>query len=383
MFGNVTGGVHRTADYDGLTLMSLGPRHRQGVRLGGRHLQHQRAADPWPQPQRGFAGRGADGDRDRGRPVHPAVGAVVPAGVPGREARRQARPAEVLDQEFMISQGASLFINAAMGWPALPSADQYSGGPAYPVSSLGGPAAGAAERRRHGARGRVRRQPDRRPIRRRQPGTGRRAIRHRVQHRHRRAVHRRDPVCAEPGALGGAPPAGAPPLGLPGTYKLGFWYDSGPFYDQHFDHTGPVARQPGQRWPGEGALGRLQPLWRDGSDGLAARSAGRPRGRRVCAADGRAGRPQPGRFRREWRRHDAGGRCRAATTIRSAWASASARISSAASAFDKDTAFFAGRSGPVRSSETFIELTYSAQLAPCGSACSRISNMCSRPAAVS
>ena len=42
-----------------------------------------------------------------------------------------------LDQEFMTSQGSGLFLNTMMGWPMLPSADLYAGGPAYPLSSLG------------------------------------------------------------------------------------------------------------------------------------------------------------------------------------------------------------------------------------------------------
>src|SRR5258708_2568885 len=42
-----------------------------------------------------------------------------------------------LDQEFMISQYATPFMNATFGWPVLPSADMPSGGPAYPLSSLG------------------------------------------------------------------------------------------------------------------------------------------------------------------------------------------------------------------------------------------------------
>ena len=42
-----------------------------------------------------------------------------------------------VDQEFMTSQGSSLFLNTVMGWPMVPSADLYAGGPAYPLSSLG------------------------------------------------------------------------------------------------------------------------------------------------------------------------------------------------------------------------------------------------------
>jgi porin len=42
-----------------------------------------------------------------------------------------------LDNEFMISQYGSLFVNAMFGWPALPSYDMPGGGPDYPLSSLG------------------------------------------------------------------------------------------------------------------------------------------------------------------------------------------------------------------------------------------------------
>src|SRR6202041_2952921 len=42
-----------------------------------------------------------------------------------------------LDQEFMTSQNANLFVNTMFGWPMLPSADLPGGGPAYPLSGLG------------------------------------------------------------------------------------------------------------------------------------------------------------------------------------------------------------------------------------------------------
>ena len=37
----------------------------------------------------------------------------------------------------MASQGSALFVNTMMGWPMVPSADLYAGGPAYPLSSPG------------------------------------------------------------------------------------------------------------------------------------------------------------------------------------------------------------------------------------------------------
>src|SRR5271155_5380776 len=42
-----------------------------------------------------------------------------------------------LDQEFMVSQNSSYFINTMFGWPMLPTADLPGGGPAYPLSALG------------------------------------------------------------------------------------------------------------------------------------------------------------------------------------------------------------------------------------------------------
>ena len=42
-----------------------------------------------------------------------------------------------LDQEFMVSQNASFFINSTLGWPILPTLDMPGGGPAYPLAGLG------------------------------------------------------------------------------------------------------------------------------------------------------------------------------------------------------------------------------------------------------
>jgi porin len=42
-----------------------------------------------------------------------------------------------LDQEFMVSSNALYFVNTMFGWPMLPSADMPGGGPAYPLSALG------------------------------------------------------------------------------------------------------------------------------------------------------------------------------------------------------------------------------------------------------
>lgn len=42
-----------------------------------------------------------------------------------------------IDQEFMVSENALVFVNTMFGWPMVPSADMPGGGPAYPMSALG------------------------------------------------------------------------------------------------------------------------------------------------------------------------------------------------------------------------------------------------------
>ena len=42
-----------------------------------------------------------------------------------------------VDQQFMVSTNAAYFVSRIFGWPALPSYDMPSGGPAYPLSSVG------------------------------------------------------------------------------------------------------------------------------------------------------------------------------------------------------------------------------------------------------
>src|SRR5215210_5253378 len=41
------------------------------------------------------------------------------------------------DTEFLVSQQATLFVNATFGWPAITAANLPSGGPAYPLATPG------------------------------------------------------------------------------------------------------------------------------------------------------------------------------------------------------------------------------------------------------
>ncbi len=136
VLGNVTGGVRRGAEYDGLTTMTLvvdtgkafgwngGTFNISAFEIHGRDLTAdnllalQTASD-------------IEAD-DTARLWELWYQQTFLVGVADVKIGQQS-----LDQEFLTSQFASLFFNAAMGWPVLPSVDLYAGGPAYPLSSLG------------------------------------------------------------------------------------------------------------------------------------------------------------------------------------------------------------------------------------------------------
>lgn len=42
-----------------------------------------------------------------------------------------------IDNEFIVSTNSNLFVNTMAGWPMIPSVDLYGGAPAYPLSSVG------------------------------------------------------------------------------------------------------------------------------------------------------------------------------------------------------------------------------------------------------
>ena len=236
VLGNVTGGVHTGFDYDGLTQMALtldtqkafgwsgGTFNASALQIHGRNL----AADNLSDLQ-------------------------TPSGI---EAERATRLWELwyqqafldgqmdvklgqqsIDQEFMVSTNSALYLNTMMGWPMVPSVDLYAGGPAYPLSSLGarfraqptdavtvlagvfndnppgGPFADDSQLRgaeRSGTKFNL--------------NTGALIIGEIQYAINQPAVGQMD--------------YGTGSGGLPGTYKLGFWYDTAGFPDQRFDNTG-------------------------------------------------------------------------------------------------------------------------------------------------
>ncbi len=232
VLGNVSGGIHQGFEYDGLTQMILqwdtaralnwygGTFNVSGLQIHGRNL----SAD--------------------------SLGTLQTAS--GIEADRSTRLWELwyqqkfleedrldvkigqqsLDQEFMVSQNALLFVNTMFGWPMLPSADMPGGGPAYPLSApgvrfrfrpinsltfLAGVFSGSPVSNNSGD-----------PQQRNPSGT--------TFPLDNGALVIAEVQYSYP-AIGSMVYSGSSPA-LSGTYKLGFWYDTENFGDQAYDNTG-------------------------------------------------------------------------------------------------------------------------------------------------
>ncbi|MGC8491269.1 MAG: carbohydrate porin [Syntrophobacteraceae bacterium] len=354
VLGNVTGGIHRGAVYEGATAMSLAldtdkAFGRQGgtffvsaLQIHGRGLttnnldniqtvsgiEAERATRLWELWfDQAFAGGKAD----------------VKIGQIG------------IDQEFIVSQGCCLFINAMMGWPVLPAADLYAGGPAFPLSS---PAV------------RFRVQPDRSVtvlagVFDDNPPGG--PFDDDSQLRGAEASGTRFNMTTGALFISEVQYAVNPPscegrgksAGLPGTYKLGAWYDTARFPDQRFNSSGGLLA--------EGGVARMvrnnfsiygiadQAVWREAG------------GKRMVSAFARFMGAPPDRNLIDWSLNTGvsttallPGRCNDIFAIGCGWA----HISGAAADFDRDTSFSRHFPYPVRGSEEFIELTYQCQVAP-------------------
>jgi porin len=248
-----------------------------------------------------------------------------------------------------------------MGWPMLPSADLYAGGPAYPLSSLGvrlraqpgggftallgvfadnppgGPFTDDGQLRgstRWGGNFNLR--------------TGALVVGE-IQY----ALNQPGNGDLDYGAAGG----------LPGTYKLGFWYDSAPFPDQQFDNTGLSLANPAStgialmRWNNFSIYGVADQMVWQPSEGsprsvsLFARLMGAPGDRNLINFSVNAGITLKAPF--QGRDDDAVG-----------IGIGIARVSGGAAAFDRSVTFFSGFASPVRTTETFIEVTYQYTVAP-------------------
>ena len=360
VLGNVSGGVKRGADYDGLTQMILQLDTQRAFHFHGGTFN--------------ISGLQIHGDNLSAKnldTLQTASGIEADAATRLWELWYQQKflaedrldvkiGQQSLDQEFMVSQNALLFVNTMFGWPMVPSADMPGGGPAYPLSALGV----------------------------------------------RLRAHPIDPLTILVGVFNGSPVSdnngdsqkqnlsgtsfplngGAlviaevqyayPSVGsmvyasesepLSRVYRLGFWYDTEQFADQQFDNTGLSLANPSSTGIPEMHRGDYafyavvdQMIWRDANDAdgdrvvnFFTRAMGTPEeDRNLIDFSLNAGftfhEPIP---------HRGDDTCGIGMGY--------ANVGDHATGLDKDTAFFTGTFHPVRTGETFVEVTYQYQMTP-------------------
>ncbi len=346
--GNVTGGVQQGANYDGATEISLGIDTKKAFGWNGGTFNVS-----------ALQIHGSDLSANNLYTLQTASGIEANASTRLWELWYQQAfldgKADVkigqqsIDQEFMLSQYASIFVNSAMSSPVLPSEDLYAGGPMYPLSSLG--------------------------VRLRVQPTGATTVLAGVfDDNPPGGPFNNDSQVLGPerwgtkfnlntGALFIAEAQYTwQPVGLPGTYKLGFWYDTGWFPDQQFDTNGLSLADPNstgvaRMHHGNYSLYGLvdQMIWRPDpkgarSLGLFLSLTGAPADRNLVSFSADGGVVLKAPF--SGRDND---------TVGAGFGVA--KVSGAASALDQDIAAFAGAAYPVRGTETFIEVTYQYQAA--------------------
>jgi porin len=264
-----------------------------------------------------------------------------------------------IDNEFLSSQYSALFVNTMAGWPLVPSADLYAGGPAYPLSSLGGrirfkPAdnetilAGVFDDNPPGHDFDDDAQDDDAGGTRFNVNTGALFI---TEFQY---------VTNQP-VVGQLVQSNATPAPS-GTYKIGFWYDTAGFPDQEYGTDGLSLANPSSngvpvRHRGNYSLYAVvdQTVWQPNSTqsvSVFGRVMGAPLGDENLISYS---------FN--------GGVSVAAPVLARANDVAGidfgiGNVSSRAAGLDRDTNFYNGTGGPVRGTEELIELTYQAQATP-------------------
>jgi porin len=250
-----------------------------------------------------------------------------------------------IDQEFIVSSNALLFVNTMFGWPLVPSYDMPGGGPAYPLSALGArlrfyltPNVTALAGVYNGS-----------PTK--QDCTG--------DPQQCDASGTSFPLDGDQLILGelqysfpGNGDLVTPGSGrtLAGTYKLGFWLDTESFADQRYDTANQslaAVDSTGDDWSVYGVADQV--VWQEEDGGPKSvnafvRAMGAPDDRNLVSFSLNAGLVMHEPI--ESREDDSAG-----------LALGYGKISSSASGLDRDTQQATG-SGFVRSGETFIEATY-------------------------
>ncbi len=257
-----------------------------------------------------------------------------------------------LDQEFMVSSYANTFVNTMFGWAGVPSYDMPAGGPAYPLSALGvrvrgqitpsltalagvfdgNPAPGAGDPQRLNGSGTT-------------------------FNLHGGALYIGELQYAINQQSEGQPAGSATKGGLPGTYKVGIWYNNARFADQRFDNTGlsladAASTGIAARHRGDYSFYAVadQTIWRPNANeprsiGVFARVMGAPGDRNLVSVSANVGVVMKAPFK--GRDNDSVG-----------LALAYIKVGNHASALDADGGHV------VRGSETALEATYQYQVTP-------------------
>ena len=297
VWGNVSGGIQRGADYDGVTLMSVG-------------LDTQRAFG-W---EGGTINVSAWNIRGRSLSTDNLLNLQTVSGILAAPTTRLWEVwyqqsfldgrfdvklgQQSLDQEFMNSQYSGLFINTMMGWPMLPSADLYAGGPAYPLSSLGVRLRGQLGGGFTALGGVFQDNPPGGPFDADSQLLG--STRWGGNFNLRTGalfIAELQYALNQPG--NGDMDYGNHTTGLPGTYKLGVWVDTAPFPSQRFDNTGLSLADLSTTGVPQMLRNNFSIYGVDGPDGLASRGRQPTLRRCVRPPDGRARRPQPDQLQRQ------------------------------------------------------------------------------------
>lgn len=266
-----------------------------------------------------------------------------------------------IDQEFIASQSSSLFVNTMMGWPLVPSYDLYAGGPAYPLSSPGIRFRSEFTPHWTALIGVFDDNPPGGPFDDDSQTRGAEASGTRFN------LTTGALIIGELQYAYNQPSAGdvthADDKALPGSYKLGFWYDTANFPDQHIGSDGLSLADPASNGTGQPHAGNFsiygvvdQVVYRpDPTEARAvsvfARVMGAPQDRNLIDFSVNGGINLKAPFKD--RDNDTVG-----------LGFGYANVSGAASALDRDTAAFApGSFAAVRTQETFLEATYQFQAA--------------------
>ena len=233
-FGNLTGGVKQGFEVNGLTIVSLRVDAQKAFGLNGGAFNVS-----------GLQIWGDDLSANNLLILQTLTGIEAPVGIRLWELWYLQKfgdkfdikiGEQSIDQEFMISDSSSVFLNSVMGWPALPTVDLPAPGPTYPLAGLG--VRGRAEvtdnvtvlaALLNGS-----------PIPRNSPDTP-------ASNPNGVSFPLNTDVLAIaelqfklPGSTDSAKAKNESPL--PGTYKIGAWYDSYGFADQQYDTIGlPLA----------------------------------------------------------------------------------------------------------------------------------------------